>query len=128
MLRPTITRRNCTEVGALILNEVRLAKVQRGQAVPITIGCDVCIREAQELWLTIVCPTNVNSFPNTSVTIRWEDEDGNPLQGVGDTLLVQQPGTYTCIADFGNNEVDREETSVGCESTNIMHHAFIILR
>ena len=110
--RPSIERRNCDDVGRLIRSD--LALVERGQAVPITIGCDVCIRQAAELWLTIVCPTNVNSFPNTSVTIRWEDEDGNELQGVRDTLLVQQPGTYTCIADFGNNEIDREETSVGC--------------
>ena len=112
--RPSIIRGNCEDVG--ILQQENLVEVMRGQAVPIFIGCDVCIQEAQEVWLTIECPTNVNAFPNTSVTFSWVDKDRNILQGVGSTLLVQRPGEYTCIADFGNNERDEESTTVGCET------------
>ena len=109
MLRPTILTPNCTEAGRLVPNDRLLAEVERGQSAAIPVGCDVCIREAQELWLTLTCPTNVETFPNTSVTIRWKDEHGNVLQGTGDMLLVQIPGIYTCIATFGNN------TTVACK-------------
>lgn len=107
--------------GRLVQNERLLAEVERGQSAAIPVGCDVCIREAQELWLTLTCPTNVDMFPNTSVTIIWKDEHGNVLQGTGGMLLVQIPGTYTCIADFGNNEVDEEETTVACEPLQHNH-------
>ena len=64
-------------VGRQIPNR-DLFEVERGQTNPIPIGCNVCIQETAEVWLTITCPTNLNPlFPNTSVTFRWEDEDGN---------------------------------------------------
>ena len=101
--------------GDLIGNNLDLAMVQRGQARSIPIGCDVCVARTAEVWLTIECPTNAANFPDLSVTITWEDEDGNELAGDGNILLVQTPGTYTCIADFGGGDMDRESTTVGCE-------------
>lgn len=99
--------------------------MERGQTEPINIGCDVCIQQADELWLTIICPviTPTDTFLterlNFSATIRWEDGDGNELQGVGNTLFVQKPGTYRCIADIGNGQdEDFAETTISCEYWN----------
>lgn len=114
---PSILRQECEDAGDLIGNTGDLALVQRGQASAIPIGCDVCIQETAEVWLRIECPTNIADFPDLSVTITWEDEEGNMLQGDGNTLLVQTPGTYTCIADFGGGDIDRESTAVGCKFT-----------
>ena len=113
---PSILQGNCEEAGTLIDN--RLAQVQRGQPSSIPIGCDVCVKEAEEIWLTIVCPTNAASLPNVTVVISWRDENGNELKGDEDTLLVQTPGRYTCIADFGDGNVVSESTDIGCEFTD----------
>ena len=108
---PSIIR-DCTGVGTPIDSFVSL--VERGQAVPIQAGCDVCIRQAAELWLTLTCRTNVASFPNSTIlSTTWTDEDGDVV-GDRPTLLVQDPGSYTCRVDFGNDNIDRATSSIGC--------------
>ena len=122
---PSIVRGNCSDAGTLIANG--LAEVQRGQPSSIPIGCDVCVKEAQEIWLTIVCPTNADSIPNVTVTISWRDEKGNELQGDGDTLLVQTPGKYRCIADFGGGNVVSETTDIGCKFIDLILEVLVFI-
>jgi hypothetical protein len=109
---PSIVR-NCAAIGDLVDQSISL--VQRGQAVPIPAGCDVCIRQSSELWLTLTCQTNFNTLSNVIVmseSFTWTDERGNVL-GNEHTLLVSKPGTYTCTADFGGGESDTATSSVG---------------
>lgn len=109
--------------------------VERGQAEPINIGCDVCIQQTDELWLTIVCPITTPDSPfladrfNFSATIRWEGENGTSLRGIGNTLFVQKPGTYKCIADIGNGQdTDMAETTISCEYWNSVPCGFNVIR
>lgn len=103
---------NCSGIGEPVTRDVSL--VERGQSVSIPAGCDVCIAQAAELWLTLSCPTNVDRFPNITVeSYRWTDEDGKVLSELP-TLLVQEPGAYTCRVDFGTAGVDTQTTTVGC--------------
>ena len=90
--------------------------VQRGQTNPIPAGCDVCIRQSSELSLILTCPTNVETLSNQMAineSFTWTDDEGNVL-GDENTLLVSEPGTYTCTVDFGGGESDSAISSVGC--------------
>ena len=91
-----------------------LLLAERGQQNFIPIGCDVCIEEVSEAWLTLTCGTNVNQFPNESLTIVWENENGETLEGIDGLLIVQRPGTYTCRAIFSEIE-DSVSTTVSCK-------------
>ena len=112
----------CTGVGQTVPGTAVML-VQRGQTNPIPAGCDVCIRQTSELWLTLICPTNVNTISNImerSVSFTWTDGKGNVV-GNDDTLLVAVPGMYTCTADFGDGERDSATSSVGCGLIYIFH-------
>ena len=97
----------CDGVGTEVPN-TDVILVQRGQTNPIPAGCNVCIRQSSELWLTLTCPTNV-----VAMSFTWTDEERNVV-GDENTLLVSEPGIYTCTAYFEGGERDNKRTSVGC--------------
>lgn len=109
---------DCTEIGQNI--DLGVYLVERGQVTQIPAGCDVCIAQAGELWLTLSCPTNVDRFEGVSVqSYQWTDENGRVI-GERPTLFVQSPGSYTCTVDFGAEGMDSQTTTVGCRLYNIM--------
>ena len=98
------------------------------QAIPIQAGCDVCIRQAAQLWLTLTCRTNVAYFPDSMILSTTWTREGYGVVGENPTLQVQDPGHYTCSVDFGDNNIDVATTSIGCRllSHDIVYHAEFI--
>ena len=114
---PGIVKQPCPVDDSRILGVPNLILVERGQQ-NIPICCDVCIEEVSEVWLTFTCPIqlNINQFPNETRTIEWQDENGETLEAVDGTLLVQRPGTYTCKVTFsGLNLTDSASSTVSCK-------------
>ena len=111
---PSIIR-NCAGIGQFIpAGSVYLLDLK--STVPVRAGCDVCLPSGSSLALTLTCPTNIERFPEDTLTgYRWTDGAGNLLSEAS-FLTVTKTGTYTCTAMFGDTGSDSATSSVNCKS------------
>ena len=88
--------------------------VEHGDEIPA--GCDVCVKQAEEFQLNLTCNTDIAMFqPDISVlSYTWTDQNFQII-GEESTVLVREPGYYTCTVDFGDGGRDAEFTVVECK-------------